>query len=246
MSLAVEALHAYVIKTFTINEADRVAVLLTERGDKVSAIARNGARLKSAVSGKLEPFNFVQVDLFMMEGQKMHPVNQVTLEKSYFKRISGDMTRFMVFSHLSELVDKTIHGEEGNPRVYRLLAHCFEALEGDVSIPLTVAYFQYWILKLAGMWPDDDHCEGCGRPVSGSGEPTFRAGHFRCAACASGDTCLPDGTWALMQRMLKEPLTGLEDVPDANFALLDLGKNLLDRYLGGELKSFPLMRPMLK
>ena len=241
-----EALRAYVIKTFTISEADRVAVLLTENGDKVSAIARNGARLKSAVSGKLEPFNFVQIDLFMKERQKMHPVNQVTLEKSYFKRISGDMTRFMVFSHLSELVDKTVHGEEGNPKVYRLLAHCFEALDGDVPIPLAVAYFQYWILKLAGMWPDDDHCEGCGRPVSESGEPAYRAGHFRCADCSSTDDRLPDGTWALIQRMLKEPLTALDDVPDAGLALLDLGRDLLDRYLGGELKSFPLMRPMLK
>ncbi len=244
--MGVEALRAYVIKTFTINEADRVAVLLTEKGDKVSAIARNGARLKSGVAGKLEPFNFVQIDLFIKDGQKLHPVNQVTLEKSYFKRISGDMTRFMVFSHLSELVDKTVHGEEGNPKIFRLLSHCFEALEGDIPVPLAVAYFQYWILKLAGMWPDENQCEQCGRPLSQHGEPAYRAGHFRCGSCVENGDRLPEGTWQLMQRMLKEPLTGLTDTGSSGVALMDVGKSLLDRYLGGELKSYPLMRPMLK
>lgn len=242
--MSVRTIDAYVIKTFTLNEADRVATLLTAEGKKLTAIAKNGARLKSASSGKLEPFNFVSVDLFQKEGQGMCPVNQVSVTRSYFNQISGDMKRFMVFSFLSEVVETTVHGEEGNPKLYRLLTHCFEAMADGVSPELAVAYFQYWILRMAGIWPMDETCPGCGNVPSGSAR-MFVNGHFRCGECGGNGIRLADGAAGLMADMQKKPLTGLEAPQGVIGGLIEAGYQLMQAYVGKPLKSFPLMQPFL-
>ena len=242
--MSVENHDAYVIKTFTLNEADRVATLLTAEGHKLSAIAKNGARLKSAAAGKLEPFNFVSVDLFHKEGQGMCPVNQVAVTKSYFKHIAGDMKRFMVFSFLSEVVDATVHGEEGNPRLYRLLTHCFEGMDQGATPELAVTYFQFWVLRMAGMWPQDDPCGHCGNKPA-SGERMFVGGGFRCGSCGGSGLSLPDGTGQLIQAMQKNPLAELTPSEGVLGGLIDAGYDLMTTYVGKGLKSFPLMRPFL-
>ncbi len=235
----------YVIKTFTINDADKVAVVLTESGLKKSLIAKNGARLKSAVAGKLEPFNFVEAEWFEKEGQNLHPLNNAAVTKSYFKRISGDMARFMAFSFYSELADLLIHGEEGSPKFYRLLTHTFDFLDKNDDLQTASVYFMFWSLKLLGVFPEFESCAQCGSPLSDGKNCGFSSEKFYCHQCRSQLEPLPGGLPERLQDMSKRPLSELTPDLETDRVLVDICNRIFTAFSGRETKSFPLMKPFV-
>jgi len=234
-----------VIKTFTINDADKVAVVLTESGLKKSLIAKNGARLKSAVAGKLEPFNFVEAEWFEKEGQNLHPLNNAAVTKSYFKRISGDMARFMAFSFYSELADLLIHGEEGSPKFYRLLTHTFDFLDKNDDLQTATVYFMFWSLKLLGVFPEFESCAQCGSPLSDGKNCGFSSEKFYCHQCRPQLDSLPGGVIGRLRDMSKQPLSKLMADPDSDIALLSMCNHILTGFTGRDTKSFALMKPFV-
>jgi len=243
--LAVVKSVCYVIKTFTINDADKVAVVLTEGGLKKSLIAKNGARLKSAVAGKLDPFNFIEAEWFEKEGQKLQPLNSAAIKKSYFKRISGDMGRFMAFSFYSELADLLVHGEEGSPKFYRLLTHTFDFLETHDDLQTATAYFMFWGLKLLGVFPDFETCAQCGTGLSDGQNCGFSTEKFYCSQCRPQLKPLPEGVPGRLRIMSKQPLSKLIPDPDSDLALLTICNNIFTAFTGRETKSFSLMKPFV-
>lgn len=235
----------YVIKTFTINDADKVALVLTESGLKKSLIAKNGARLKSAVAGKLEPFNFIEAEWFQKEGQKLHPLNHASVTKSYFKRISGDMARFMAFSFYSELVDLLVHGEEGSPKFYRLLTHTFDFLEDHNDLQTATAYFMFWGLKLLGVFPAFENCDRCGKSLDSREGSGFTGEKFCCRQCEPGLDPLPGSLPGRLQDMSKRPVSGLTPDSESDRVLVDICNRIFTAFSGRETKSFPLMKPFV-
>jgi len=243
--LAVVKSSCYVIKTFTINDADKVAVVLTEGGLKKSLIAKNGARLKSAVAGKLDPFNFVEAEWFEKEGQKLHPLNNAIMKKSYFKRISGDMGRFMAFSFYSELADLLVHGEEGSAKFYRLLTHTFDFLDENDDLKTATAYFMFWGLKLLGVFPAFENCVRCGKPLRNVAGFGFGGEKFCCSSCCPELAPLPGKLPARLSDMSKQPLSKLTADPESDRALVTLCNNIFTAFTGREAKSFSLMIPFV-
>ncbi|MCK5878788.1 MAG: DNA repair protein RecO [Holophagae bacterium] len=243
--MAVVKSVCYVIKTFTINDADRVAVVLTESGLKKSLIAKNGARLKSAVAGKLELFNFIEAEWYEKEGQKLHPLNHASVAKSYFKRISGDMARFMAFSFYSELADLLVHGEEGSPKFYRLLTHTFDFLEDHDDLQVATAYFMFWSLKLLGVFPAFESCVQCGKLLSDVNGFGFSGEKFCCNSCCPGLEPLPGKLAARLADMSKLPLSKLTVDVESDHALVNLCNRIFTTFTGRETKSFPLMIPFV-
>jgi len=243
--LTVTKSTCYVIKTFTINDADKVAVVLTESGLKKSLIAKNGVRLKSAVAGKLEPFNFVEAEWFEKEGQNLNSLNHVTVTKSYFKRISGDMARFMAFSFYSELADVLVHGEEGSPKFYRLLTHTFDFLNTNDDLQTATVYFMFWSLKLLGVFPEFESCAQCGSPLTDGRECGFSSEKFYCPQCRPQLDSLPGGVTGRLRDMSKQPLSKLMPDPDNDVELLTLCDHIFTGFTGRETKSFALMKPFV-
>ena len=235
----------YVIKTFIINDADKVAVVLTESGLKKSLIAKNGARLKSAAAGKLEPFNFVEAEWFEKEGQNLHPLNNVTVTKSYFKRISGDMARFMAFSFYSELVDLLVHGEEGSPKFYRLLTHTFDFLNTNDDLQTATVYFMFWSLKLLGVFPEFENCAQRGSPLTDGRKCGYSSEKFYFHQFRSQLDSLPGGVTGRLRDMSKQPLSKLMADPDNDVELLTLCNHILTAFTGRDTKSFALMKPFV-
>jgi len=243
--LAVVKSVCYVIKTFTINDADKVAVVLTEGGLKKSLVAKNGARLKSAAAGKLDPFNFIEAEWFEKEGKKLHPLNSAAIKKSYFKRISGDMGRFMAFSFYSELADMLIHSEEGSPKFYRLLTHVFDFLDENDDLKTATAYFMFWSLKLLGIFPPFENCAACGKSLNDAAGVGFTGEKFCCSACRPEAEPLPSGVPERLFDMSKQPLSGLSADLESDRALVTLCNEIFTRFTGRETKSFALMLPFV-
>ncbi len=152
--MGVKIENAYILKSFTINEADKVIVVLNEKGEKLSLIAKNGARIKSRFQGKLEPFSFVKLEYFDSGKSGLKPLNSVEVSKNLQSFIKGDMKKFLAFSFVNEVIDAFVYEKERNPRIFRLLKHIVDCLENGVGLKDAITYFSLWILKLSGIMPD--------------------------------------------------------------------------------------------
>lgn len=157
--MAVKKEEGFILKTFVIQEADRVAVLLNQNGEKLSLVAKGGNRLKSRFSGKLEPFSFVIANYFDPDKKGLKPLNEIEVKDNLQRWIKGDMKRFLILSFLSEITDNFVFEKEQNPRLFRLIKHVVSSLKEGADYKLTLSYFIVWILKLSGLlkenYPDE-------------------------------------------------------------------------------------------
>ncbi len=149
MSVKIE--QAFILKTFVINESDRVVVAINENGQKISLVAKGGNRLKSRFQGKLEPFSFVKLDYFDRGKGGLNSLNNVELEENLQKWVKGDMKKFLALSFISEVVDRFVYEKEKNPRLFRLIKHVVDSLKQNCDLKLCVSYFCVWILRLSGV-----------------------------------------------------------------------------------------------
>jgi recombinational DNA repair protein (RecF pathway) len=64
-----------------------------------------------------------------------------------------------------------------------------DALFGGAPAPLVAAYFDVWILRLSGLFPQPRECAGCGRALEDSGPLLFdeRRPGFIGAECRQGE-----------------------------------------------------------
>ena len=163
MSVKIE--QAFILKTFVINESDRVVVAINEKGQKISLVAKGGNRLKSRFQGKLEPFSFVKLDYFDRGKGGLNSLNNVELEENLQKWVKGDMKRFLALSFICEVADRFVYEKEKNPKLFRLIKHVVDSLKENCDLKLGVSYFCIWILKLSGLLKEIDEDIPCLKEV---------------------------------------------------------------------------------
>ena len=89
---------------------------------------------------------------------------------------------------MAELLTEFLPEHEPNERLYRLVLATLEAVEAeDGDLSQILRYFESWLLKLVGFFPDTSHCAVCDATIS-TGESVFLTaeGAPRCLACGGG------------------------------------------------------------
>lgn len=154
--------EAYVLRTYTLKEADKICVLLTRESGKVRGVAQGARRLKSRFGSSLEPFSEVLVSYFQRENRELVTISSCEIIRSQFPAdLSGEYLG--VLHYLAELIIEFVPDHEPNPRVYRLASAAMEVLrEGNPAHfgPLA-RYCEIWMLRLAGFLPDVTRCANC-------------------------------------------------------------------------------------
>lgn len=153
--------EAIILKTFSLAEADKIVVLLTEKFGLVRGVAKGAKRLKSKFGGILEPFSVVVADLYQKEERELVSIRNLELERSYFNN-AVDPNILQKFAYLSELLIEFSPPHDPNVRVYRMAKICFDSInEEPQMIELFVLYFEFWLLRLGGYLPDWNKCDVC-------------------------------------------------------------------------------------
>lgn len=153
--------EAIILKTFSLAEADKIVVLLTEKFGLVRGVAKGAKRLKSKFGGILEPFSVVVADLYQKEERELVSIRNLELEKSYFNN-AVDPNILQKFAYLSELLIEFSPPHDPNVRVYRMAKICFDSInEAPEMIEFFVLYFEFWLLRLGGYLPDWSKCDVC-------------------------------------------------------------------------------------
>jgi DNA repair protein RecO (recombination protein O) len=238
---------AYVLRTFTLKEADKICVFLTRAAGKVRGVAKGARRLRSRFGASLEPFTEVQLTYYQNETRELVSLSSCEILRSPF--VAGvSSERLGVWHYLAELVLEFLPDHEPNEVVYRLVGATVEAL-GRASEAQAVAltrYFEIWLLRLAGYLADLRRCGVCGTSFSDDERIWLNNdGSPRCYNCSggAGDELLPR-TRRLITEMLAYPPIKFLEAPRDEATLAQLGAlttKLIARILERNLKSYELL-----
>jgi DNA repair protein RecO (recombination protein O) len=154
---------AIVLRTYNLAEADRIVLCLTRDAGLVRAVAKGARRMKSRFGAALEPFTFIKLDFYEKENRELVTISQVEILKSNFDLASHpDSTDALAY--IAELVIEFAPPHEANEKLYRMVKACIEALASFADRPdMVVRYFEVWLLRLAGLFPDLRDCAQCNR-----------------------------------------------------------------------------------
>jgi len=157
-----------ILKTYSLAEADKIVVLLTQTEGLVRGVAKGAKRLKSRFGGGLEPFSIINISYFQKEERELVSIGQIELVKSFFDA-AGNPKFLQKFSYLAELLLEFAPPHDPNERLYRMAKVCLDtAAETPESLDSIGLYFELWILKLGGYLPDWNKCDNCEKQLGSS------------------------------------------------------------------------------
>lgn len=176
--------ESLVLKSYNLAESDKIVVLLTSEQGVVRGVAKGAKRLKSKFGSGLEPFSVVLATYFEKESLELVAIQKVDLITSNFT-VAGNPDFLQKFSYLVEILIAFSPPHDPNETLYRMVKACIETAAADSGNLLsTGVYFELWLLRLAGYWPDWSRCDQCGRAFDDTEETSVRANfHLMCSGC---------------------------------------------------------------
>jgi DNA repair protein RecO (recombination protein O) len=178
--------EAFVLRTYSLAEADKICVFLTKDLGKVRGVAHGARKMKSRFGSALEPFTEVALTYFQKEGRELMSVSTCEILRSHFNSAARNFETAGAFSYMAELLTEFLPDHEPNERLYRLVSAVLEAIEEGEDLPPVLRYFESWLLRLAGYFPDTSRCTACGEPTPADQSVYLTVeGAPRCAACSA-------------------------------------------------------------
>jgi DNA repair protein RecO (recombination protein O) len=201
-----------VLRSIRYGEADRILDLYTQDLGLISMIAKGIRRTRSRFGGRLEPLSCVE--LLAYEGRTLDTITQVEVLRS-FRGVREDLARLEVTSSVISAVRALSGSGEADRRIFNLLYHALDALEGrDPDLKSVEAAFSVKLSILAGYALRLDACVSCDRNLDDAeGDrysyfaPPF--GGVLCADCrpaASDSFPVPPGVLAALQNLIARPI----------------------------------------
>jgi DNA repair protein RecO (recombination protein O) len=204
-----------VIKSYNLAEADRIVVFLTRDHGVVRGVAKGAKRLKSKFGSGLEPFAVVNLTYFQKDAVELVSIQRSDVVRSYFAAASQP-DFLQKFSYLGDLLAAFSPPHDPNETLYRMARACLEATaDSPENLASVGAYFELWLLRLAGYLPDWSKCNECRRVFDDIETADVRANfHLICANCRRSSGPTADA----VQRKLYSFATRLSPVDFAAFA----------------------------
>lgn len=175
---------ALVLRTYKLGEADRIVVFLTRDRGKKRGVAKGARRQRSRFAGALEPLTEVRVAYFESERRELVGLNYaeairspMTLGRNRVGPAAGaaaaeptagsgageggeageyvrDGDALGHVGYFAELLDEWAQEADADERLFRLGASMLEALEAGAPVEPLARYFEYWLLRLQGVYPE--------------------------------------------------------------------------------------------
>jgi DNA repair protein RecO (recombination protein O) len=157
---------AFVLRTRSYGESDRIAVFITEQHGKVSGIAKGAKNSRRRFAGTLEPF--VHVRAVFRQRPNSDLVFLLRCEwLGVFREFTRDLDRYAAGSYVLELTDRMVLGRESGREVYRLVQEALALLDDGAPCDPVLRAFELHLLTASGYAPALDRCRACGEPADG-------------------------------------------------------------------------------
>jgi DNA repair protein RecO (recombination protein O) len=244
--------EALILRTYKLGESDRIVVFLTRDRGKKRGVAKGARRAKSRYLGALEPMTRAGVAYYERELRDLVRINYVETQRSPLSAIGMHSAGASVLGHVgyfAELIDEWAPEAHADERLYRLGSAVVDALADGAPIDRLARYFEYWILRLQGVYPALTVCPGCGGALDAGAVMPPREHMFVCRRCGSAGHGTDVGADALRflraaGRTAPERMNDLVLDARASRELETAHRRLLNTHLEKELKSVRVLREM--
>ena len=240
--------EALILRTYKLGEADRIVVFLTRDRGKKRGVAKGARRAKSRYSGALEPMTRAGVAYYERELRDLVRLNYVEPVMSPLSAIGhGSASALGHVGYFAELIDEWAPEAHADERLYRLGSAIVDAVAAGAPIDRLARYFEYWLLRLQGVYPSLTACPGCGGPLAAGAMMPPREEMFVCRRCApsGGGTELSAEAVGFLRASGRTPPEQLQTLvleTRASRELETAHRRLLHAHLDKELKSVRVLR----
>jgi DNA repair protein RecO (recombination protein O) len=208
---------ALILRTYKLGESDRIVVFLTRDRGKKRGVAKNARQSRRRFGGALEPMTVGRVGYVEREHRDLVRLEYVEPKRSPLA--AADVEALGYVSYFAELIDEWAQDNDPNEPLFRLGVSVMEAMAtadpGKAVAEPLARYFEYWLLRLQGVYEDERRMSGEARA-------------FLDAARSSSPFALGD---------VKVSRKALKEIEDAH-------RSLIAMHLEKDLKSVRVLREM--
>jgi DNA repair protein RecO len=144
---------ALILRTYTLGESDRIVVFLTRDRGKKRGVAKNARQSRRRFGGALEPLTCGRVGYVERERRDLVRLDYVEAVRSPLSAADGAALGYA--SYFAELIDEWAQEADPNEPLFRLGASMVDAMTQGVPIEPLARYFEYWVLRLQGVYELD-------------------------------------------------------------------------------------------
>ncbi len=245
---------ALILRTYKLGEADRIVVFLTRDRGKKRGVAKGARRARSRFLGALEPLTRAGVAYYEREQRDLVRINYVEPQRSPLAAVGRKGQDAAALGHagyFAELIDEWAPEAHADERLYRLGASTIDALAASAPVMPLARYFEFWLLRLQGVYPSLAVCPECGGAFDGGAVMPPREHHFVCGRCApaSGGTRVSVAALQFLRTAAAASPDGLDGArldPQAARELETAHRRLIAVHLEKELKSARVLREIAR
>jgi DNA repair protein RecO (recombination protein O) len=174
--------QALVLRTYPLGESDRIVVFLTSDRGKKRGVAKGARRSRRRFGGALEPLTRVRVEYVEKETRELVSVHFADAVASPLSARDPEALHYV--GYFAELIDAWSPDNDANDGLFRLGCATLDALAGGAPALALARYFEFWVLRLQGVYPPIDACAACGAALAARGA-VLDAGdeRLRCREC---------------------------------------------------------------
>ncbi len=209
--------EAYVLGTMPLGDSDLVVTLLSEHSGRIRGVARSARRSRVRFGGSLAPLTRVRAIWTERREGELHRIESVDLHHSFASMQAEPLVQ-AACALLAEIGMSAVREDQEEPATFRLYGAVLDAMERGLSPWCAVRYFEFWLLRLHGVFADLGTCAGCGGALTATGGAAAIPGEgLACPRCASarGDTVrLSAKERAALLRIATEPPSRIGDLAE--------------------------------
>jgi DNA repair protein RecO (recombination protein O) len=244
--MPVHKADALILRTYKLGESDRIVVFLTRDRGKKRGVAKGARRPRSRYVGALEPMTRGEVAYFEREQRDLVRLNYVEPARSPLLATSAEALGHV--GYFAELIDEWAQESHADERLFRLGASMVDAIAAGAPIDRLARYFEYWLLRLQGVYPALA-CAACSASLAAGAVMPPREHVFVCRRCApaGGGTAVSAMAVQFLCAAGSAPPETLEALPLSAAASRELEtahRRLINLHLEKELKSARVLREM--
>jgi DNA repair protein RecO (recombination protein O) len=238
--------EALILRTYKLGEADRIVVFLTRDRGKKRGVAKGARRARSRYMGALEPMTRAGVAYYEREQRDLVRLNFVEPTRSPLSAASSDVLGYV--GYFAELIDEWAPEAHTDERLYRLGSSVVDAMAAGAPAESLTRYFEYWLLRLQGVYPSLRQCPECGGSLAETAVMPARETTLLCGGCApAGGIRLSAEAMMFLRRatsIAPDHLVSLALSARAAHELETVHRRLINLHLEKELKSARVLREM--
>ena len=203
--------EALILRSYNLAEADKIVVCLSRSAGLIRGVAKGCRKLKNRFGAALEPFTLINLTYYEKENQELVSFRQVEILKSRFN-LSSNASLLTGFAYMGDLLIDFSPPHQANDNLFRMALACFEAAgETPADLEAVLRYFEVWILKLEGFFPDLRTCGNCHRVFGEEAVYLVSDLSLRCVQCSNS-------RGSAVSKSLRSHLRTTEKLSPAKFA----------------------------